>query len=59
MSMVERKQVIPGDVITSGNHRYGNYIEKRGDEYVALRIGLAEVSQDGVKAQPAHWALHA
>jgi len=50
--MVERKQVIPGDVITRGNHRYGSYIEKRGDEYVALRVGLAEVSHEGVKFNP-------
>jgi len=50
--MIERKQVIPGDVITRGNRRYGSYIEKRGDEYVALRVGLAEVSQEGVKLNP-------
>ncbi len=50
--MVQRKQVIPGDVIATGNHRYGSYIEKRGDEYVALRIGLAEVGPDGVKLNP-------
>ena len=50
--MVERKQVIPGDVIARGNHRYGAYIEKRGDEYVALRVGLAEVGRDGVKLNP-------
>jgi exosome complex component RRP4 len=50
--MIERKHVIPGDVITRGNHRYGGYIEKRGDEYVALRVGLAEVSQEGVKLNP-------
>jgi exosome complex component RRP4 len=50
--MVERKQVIPGDVITRGNYRYGSYIEKRGDEYVALRVGLAEVSHEGVKLNP-------
>jgi exosome complex component RRP4 len=50
--MVERKNVIPGDVITRGNYRYGSYIEKRGDEYVALRVGLAEVSQEGVKLNP-------
>ena len=52
MPMVERKQVIPGDVIARGNHRYGSYIEKRGDEYVALRVGLAEVGRDGVKLNP-------
>jgi exosome complex component RRP4 len=50
--MIERKQVIPGDVIARGSHRYGPYIEKRGDEYVALRVGLAEVGRDGVKLNP-------
>jgi exosome complex component RRP4 len=50
--MIERKQVIPGDVIARGNHRYGPYIEKRGDEYVALRVGLAEVGRDEVKLNP-------
>jgi len=50
--MIERKQVIPGDVITRGNHRYGSYIEKRGDEYIALRVGLAEVGRDEVKLNP-------
>jgi len=52
LPIIERKQVIPGDVITRGNRRYGNYIEKRGDEYIALRVGLAEVSQEGVKLNP-------
>lgn len=52
MPMIERKQVIPGDVIAKGNLRYGPYIEKRGDEYVALRVGLAEVGRDGVKLNP-------
>ncbi len=50
--MIERKQVIPGDVIAKGNYRFGSYIEKRGDEYVALRVGLAEVGRDGVKLNP-------
>ena len=52
MPTVERKQVIPGDVIAKGNHRYGPYIEKRGDEYIALRVGLAEVGREGVKLNP-------
>jgi len=52
LPMIERKQVIPGDVITKGNHRYGPYIEKRGDEYIALRVGLAEVGREGVKLNP-------
>ena len=50
--MIERKQVLPGDVIARGNHRYGPYVEKRGDEYIALRIGLAEVGRDVVKLNP-------
>jgi exosome complex component RRP4 len=50
--MIERKQVVPGDVIARGNHRYGSNIEKNGDEYIALRVGLAEVGRDGVKLNP-------
>jgi len=52
LPMIERKQVLPGDVIARGNHRYGPYVEKRGDEYIALRVGLAEVGRDGVKLNP-------
>jgi exosome complex component RRP4 len=50
--MVERRQVIPGDVIAKGDYRFGSYVEKRGDEYVALRVGMAEVSGDGIKLNP-------
>jgi exosome complex component RRP4 len=50
--MIDRKQVIPGDVIAKGNYRYGSYIEKRGDEFVALRVGMAEVGRDEVKLNP-------
>ena len=52
MPMVERKQVLPGDVIVRGDYRFGSYIEKREDAYIALRVGLAEVSRDGVKLNP-------
>ncbi|MDG6902191.1 MAG: RNA-binding protein [Nitrososphaerota archaeon] len=50
--MIERKQVIPGDVIARGNLRYGDFVEKRGEEYIALRVGLAEVGQEGIKLNP-------
>jgi exosome complex component RRP4 len=50
--MTERKQVVPGDVIATGDYRYGSYIEKRGDSYIALRVGLAEVGREGVKLNP-------
>lgn len=52
MPMIERKQVIPGDVIAKGDYRYGSYVEKRGDEYVALRVGTAEIGRDGIKLNP-------
>ena len=50
--MIERKQVIPGDVIATGDHRFGPYVEKRGNEYVALRVGTAEIGRDGIKLNP-------
>ncbi len=50
--MIERKQVVPGDVIARGDYRWGDYVEKRGDEYIALRIGLAEVGGDGIRLNP-------
>jgi len=52
LPLITRKQVIPGDVIASGDYRYGSYIEKRGSDYIALRIGLGEVSSEGVKLIP-------
>lgn len=52
MAMIERKQVMPGDVIAKGDFRYGSYVEKRGDEYIALRVGVAEVGRDGIRLNP-------
>ena len=52
MPMIERKQVLPGDVIARGNYRHGSFIEKRGDDYVALRVGLAEIGREEVKLNP-------
>ena len=52
MPLITRRQVIPGDVITTGDFRYGGYIEKRGDEYIALRVGLAEITRESVKLIP-------
>ena len=39
-------------MIARGDHRYGPFVEKVGDDYIALRIGLAEVGADGVKLNP-------
>lgn len=45
--------MIPGDVVASGDYRYGPFIEKRGDQLIALRVGTAEVSKEyGVRLNP-------
>ena len=46
---MERKIVIPGEVIEKGDFLPGEGTEKRGDEIVALRYGLAEESNKLVK----------
>ena len=50
--MIERKQVIPGDVIASGDYRFGSYVERRGNDYIALRVGTAEIGREGIKLNP-------
>ena len=52
MPMIQRRQVIPGDVVAKGNYRFGSYIERHGDEYVALRVGIAEILRDEIKLSP-------
>jgi exosome complex component RRP4 len=47
-----RKQVIPGEVIIRGDYSAGGFVEKRGEEYVALRVGLAEITRNDVKIIP-------
>jgi exosome complex component RRP4 len=49
---IARKQVIPGDVIASGDYRVGSFVEKRGSDFVALRVGLAEIMRNDVKVIP-------
>jgi exosome complex component RRP4 len=52
MPEVIRKQVIPGDVIASGDYRPGSFVERRGNDLIALRVGLAEVIRSDVKVIP-------
>jgi len=47
-----RKIVIPGEVIESGDFLPGENTEKKGDDVVALLYGLAEVSDNLVKVIP-------
>jgi exosome complex component RRP4 len=49
---IVRKQVIPGDVIVSGDYRPGSFVERRGNDLIALRIGLAEIVRSDVKVIP-------
>lgn len=52
MVEIARKQVIPGDVIVTGDYRPGMFVQRRGDDMVALRVGLAEVVRNDVKVIP-------
>ena len=57
--MSERKVVIPGEVIEQGNDFLpGEGTEKRGEEIVALRYGLAEESNRLVKVIPLSGVYH-
>ena len=51
--MTERKIVIPGEIISSGNDLLpGEGTEKRGEDVVALKYGLAEEMNKLVKVIP-------
>lgn len=50
--MTDRKIVIPGEVVAKGDFLPGEGTEKRNDEIVALRFGLAEESNKLVKVIP-------
>lgn len=51
--MSERKPVIPGEVIAKGDdYLPGEWTEKKADEIIALRFGLAEENKRLVKVIP-------
>lgn len=52
MVEITRKQVIPGDIIVTGDYRPGMFVQRRGNEMVALRVGLAEIVRNDVKVIP-------
>ena len=52
MVEITRKQVIPGDVIVTGDYRPGMFVQRRGTDMVALRVGLAEIVRNDVKVIP-------
>jgi exosome complex component RRP4 len=49
---ITRKQVIPGEVIVTGDYRPGMFVQRRGNDMVALRVGLAEIVRNDVKVIP-------
>lgn len=56
---MERKIVIPGEVIVKGdNYLPGEWTEKRNDEIVAIRYGLADESNRLVKVIPLSGVYH-
>ena len=56
---MERKIVIPGEVIIKGdNYLPGEWTEKRNDEIVAIRYGLADESNRLVKIIPLSGVYH-
>ncbi len=50
--MTDRKIVVPGEVIAKGDYLPGEWTEKRGDEIVSIRYGLAEETNRLVKVIP-------
>lgn len=52
MSEVKRKYVLPGDYITEGSYRTLVNVIRIGDAIHSTRIGIAEISKDGVKVIP-------
>ncbi len=49
---VERKLVVPGETITSGDFLPGDFTRKEGEEIIANRFGLAEIRGRLVKIIP-------
>ncbi|MEM4320140.1 MAG: exosome complex RNA-binding protein Rrp4 [Candidatus Nitrosocaldaceae archaeon] len=52
MSEIKRKYVLPGDYIVDGNYRLLLNAIKIGNSIHSTRIGIAEVSDDGVRVIP-------
>ena len=52
MSKVNRKYVLPGDMVAEANQPSLANLYRRGDQLVASRIGMAEVSKEGARVIP-------
>ena len=45
---VERKYVMPGDVVIEGDHNPLANVIKSGNKFISTKIGMAEISYNGV-----------
>ncbi|MEM4311060.1 MAG: exosome complex RNA-binding protein Rrp4 [Nitrososphaerales archaeon] len=52
MVVIKRKYVIPGDLITDKNYKPLSNVIKIDDKIYSTRIGLAEITKEGVKVIP-------
>ncbi len=52
MDDIQRKYVIPGDVITTGPYRAEENVHLFGDKIIATSIGISEVFDSGVRVIP-------
>jgi len=52
MSEVKRKYVTPGELIATGNYRPISNVIKVNDNFYAIKIGLAEISHEGIRVIP-------
>jgi len=49
MSTIERKYVIPGDIIAEGDYRALNNVIKRDNKVISTRVGMAEILRNNVR----------
>jgi exosome complex component RRP4 len=52
MDDIQRKYVIPGDVITTGPYRAEENVHLFGDKIIATTVGISEVFDSGVRVIP-------
>ena len=49
---VERKYVMPGDVVIEGDHNPIANVIKSGNKIISTKIGMAEIAYNGVRVIP-------
>ena len=49
---IERKYVIPGDLVIEGEHNPIANVIKKGNKIISTKVGMAEIGYNGVKVIP-------